>query len=235
LSTDPSARSTPQWPWSVYSSRQQSAMRTQSSPNRPRSDRRAAWTMPASFQASEPSASLRVGTPKRSTAPRPVASACSTVAPVLSTVSCRCPGRLGMATGAAMPSRTKSGRTREERLSRVSRESRRRAGVRRRRRVAPQGRAWPPQVTHQRRAPATAAATPSASPRGRHHRRQPMAPQRGRRRAADADHAQAAEGVGADGSDDGVHRAGTEQRHGVKAFREGGDQEAAQPAIATVR
>ena len=76
LSTRPSAVSTPQWPWSVYSSRQRSAMSTRSSPTSSRRSARAACTMPSGFQASEPSASLPAGMPKRITAGMPRSASC---------------------------------------------------------------------------------------------------------------------------------------------------------------
>ena len=62
MSTLPSSRSTPQWPWSVYSSRQQSAMSTQLSPRRWRSEPSVVWITPEGFHASEPMGSSRAGT-----------------------------------------------------------------------------------------------------------------------------------------------------------------------------
>ena len=61
LSTSPSSSSTPQWPWSVYSSTQRSAISTRSSPTSSRRSRSATCTMPSGSQAPEPSASLVAG------------------------------------------------------------------------------------------------------------------------------------------------------------------------------
>ena len=54
MSTSPSAVSRPQWPWSVYSSRQSSAMSTSASPTSSRSVRNATCTTPSGASACEP-------------------------------------------------------------------------------------------------------------------------------------------------------------------------------------
>ena len=70
LSTLPSARTGPQWPWSVYSQRQVSAISTRSG-FASRRRRSVSWTMPSSIQAPEPSASFDAGRPNRITPPMP--------------------------------------------------------------------------------------------------------------------------------------------------------------------
>ena len=50
----PSSTSTPQWPWSVYSSRQRSASSTRSSPTSSRRSRSASCTMPSGSQRLSP-------------------------------------------------------------------------------------------------------------------------------------------------------------------------------------
>ena len=50
--------STPQWPWSVYSSTHRSAISTTSSPTSPRRSARASCTMPSGSKAPLPTASL---------------------------------------------------------------------------------------------------------------------------------------------------------------------------------
>ena len=67
LSTAPDAVSTPQWPWSVNSSRQTSDMTRQSSPTSSRTARIAAVRMPSGSSAPEPRASLCSGTPNSMT------------------------------------------------------------------------------------------------------------------------------------------------------------------------
>ena len=66
LSTDPSARSRPQWPWLVYSHRHRSAI-TSTSGWASLIARVASWTAPSSSQAPEPSSSLCAGMPKSRT------------------------------------------------------------------------------------------------------------------------------------------------------------------------
>ena len=61
MSTSPASVSRPQWPWSVYSSRQSSAMRTSESPTSSRRLRSATCTTPSGASAPEPRASLVVG------------------------------------------------------------------------------------------------------------------------------------------------------------------------------
>ena len=75
LSTS-SPRSTPQWPWAVYSQRQTSVSRS-SSGKRGRSARSACWTIPSAIQAPEPSSSFSSGMPNRITALTPARSSSS--------------------------------------------------------------------------------------------------------------------------------------------------------------
>ena len=84
--------STPQWPWSVYSSTHRSAISTTSSPTSPRRSASASWTMPSGSKAPLPTASLCAGTPNSTTArtPRPASSATSLRR--LSRVCCTTPG-----------------------------------------------------------------------------------------------------------------------------------------------
>ena len=70
LSTTPSSRSTPQWPWLVYSQRQRSGM-TSRSGLAALIARVASCTTPSSSQAPEPSSSLAAGSPKSITAGMP--------------------------------------------------------------------------------------------------------------------------------------------------------------------
>ena len=95
--------------------------------------------MPSGFQASEPSESLVAGMPNTMTAgmPRPASSATSLRR--LSRVCCTTPGSDSMATGSSIPCRTNSGAIRSSTDRRVSATSRRRAGVRRRRRMRRSG------------------------------------------------------------------------------------------------
>ena len=74
LSTVPSARSTPQWPWSVYSHRHRSQI-TSRSGCAALIARVASCTIPSSSHAPEPSSSLLAGRPKSSTAGIPSAAA----------------------------------------------------------------------------------------------------------------------------------------------------------------
>ena len=63
LSTTPSSRSTPQWPWLVYSQRQRSVI-TSRSGCAALIARVASWTTPSSSQAPEPSSSFAAGQPE---------------------------------------------------------------------------------------------------------------------------------------------------------------------------
>ena len=135
LSTEqPSVSRMPQCPWSVYSSTHRSAISTTSSPTSSRNSPSATWTMPSGFHASEPSASLRAGTPKRIAAGTPRSRRRRTSARSEATVCCTTPGSDGTGCGSSMPSRTNSGATRSSMPSTVSATSRRSAAVRRRRR-----------------------------------------------------------------------------------------------------
>ena len=75
---------TPQWPWSVNSSRQQSAITTIESPTASRTAARARWVMPSGRSAAEPVGSLSSGrgspnrmTPGTPSAPRRLTSTVS--------------------------------------------------------------------------------------------------------------------------------------------------------------
>ena len=74
LSTTPSARSTPQWPWLVYSHRQTS-VNTSSSGCAALIARVASWITPSSSQAPEPCSSFSAGRPNSSTPGIPSAAA----------------------------------------------------------------------------------------------------------------------------------------------------------------
>jgi len=230
----PVRASTPQWPWSVYSSRQQSAIERRS---RRRTGPGATAGRPGRCRRHSKLRAervlLRVGTPRGARRPGRSPAPCSTVAP------CYRPSPAGVRGGSGWRRvrrcpRDEERQTREERLSRVLA---RRAGA---------GRGAP-------QAPGRSAgkgmAAPGYSPaEGARHRRghslgvaagrHPPSAHGAATRPPSCCRRRPRSGRGgrrADGSDDGVHRAGTEQRHGVKAFREGGDQEAAQPGDRDVR
>ena len=143
LSTEPSARTTPQCPWSVYSSRQRSARRTSESPTSSRRSRRASCTMPLGFHASEPSASLWTGMPNRITPGMPRSASSRTSLRNDSRVCWTTPGSDGTGAGASMPSRTNKGATRSSTVTRASATSLRNACVRRSLRRRRAGNAMP--------------------------------------------------------------------------------------------
>src|SRR6266568_8982612 len=128
---------TPQCPWSVYSHMQTSVMTT-----RPGtsffSARTARGMMPSSSHAPEPCASFFSGTPKRMTLRTPASKPACASATSSSTESWNTPGMLLTAFLTRCPGTAKSGQTRSEGASSVSRTRLRRASVRRMRR----GRSW---------------------------------------------------------------------------------------------
>src|SRR6266568_2795408 len=128
---------TPQCPWSVYSHMQTSVMTT-----RPGtsffSARTARGMMPSSSHAPEPCASFFSGTPKRMTLRTPDSKPACASATSSSTESWKTPGMLLTALRTRCPGTAKSGHTRSEGASSVSRTRLRRASVRRMRR----GRSW---------------------------------------------------------------------------------------------
>src|SRR6478736_8004133 len=134
LSTRPCSSSTPQWPWSVNSSRHVSAMTTRSSPTASRTARSATLRMPSGSTAPEPVASLCWGTPKSMIPPNPAATQRWAISTTLSRVWCSTPGMLAIGRGSVMPSATKTGSTRSRGCSRVSATRDRRTGFCRRRR-----------------------------------------------------------------------------------------------------
>ena len=144
LSTSPSDVSTPQCPWSVYSSRQRSVTITASSPKSSRSAWIACCVIPSGFHASVPSASLCSGTPNRTNASTPFDRISAAALRTDSTVCCDCPGIDAIGIASPMPSFTNSGAMRSAGSSVVSRTSARSAGVRRRRRGRSTGKAIRP-------------------------------------------------------------------------------------------
>ena len=134
LSTRPRSSRTPQWPWSVNSSRQRSAMMTRSSPTASRTRATATLRMPSGSSAPEPTASLVVGTPKIMNPPTPAATQARASSTSESRVCWTTPGMLEIGTGAVAPSLTKTGSTKSRGCSRVSATSARTAAFCRSRR-----------------------------------------------------------------------------------------------------
>src|ERR1019366_4966940 len=137
LSTSPVAWSTtPQCPWSVNSSRQQSAITTTLSPTASRTTARARWVIPSGRSAADPVASLSSGRgrPNRMMpgTPREPSRFDSTTSD--STVCWTTPGIDGTGRGSSTPSARNRGATRSSTESLVSATSLLRAGVRRSRR-----------------------------------------------------------------------------------------------------
>ncbi len=131
-----SSRTTPQWPWSVNSSRQVSAMSSRSSPNSSRMATSVRLSTPSSRQEGVPSASLSSssGTPNRSTHRTP-ASRASWAARLRESRVCWCtPGIEEISRGASMPSAMNIGRMRSAGRRAVSATSSRIAALERRRR-----------------------------------------------------------------------------------------------------
>ena len=140
LSTSPSSRTQPQWPWEVYSHMQVSAI-TVSSGSASLSARIAICTMPSSSKAPEPISSLSAGMPKSSTESTPAAR----TAPASSTsslIDSRCtPGIESMSSRTSVPALTNNGWIRCAAVSSVSRVSPRSTPVRRSRRIRVAGKA----------------------------------------------------------------------------------------------
>ena len=108
LSTTPSARSTPQWPWLVYSHRHRSVI-TSRSGCAALIARVASWITPSSSHAPEPCSSLSAGRPNSSTAGIPSAAAApaSSTAPSIERWSM--PGSDGIGVRRAPPATTNIG------------------------------------------------------------------------------------------------------------------------------
>src|ERR1700759_5610451 len=134
LSTSPAGVSRPQWPWSVYSSRQRSAISTVWSPTSAARSLIASWTMPAGSSAAEPRPSLTAGIPNRMTPPTPASTASTAALRRLSRVCWTTPGMEPIGCGSVMPSLTNIGSTRSVGRSAVFATSCRSAAVRRSRR-----------------------------------------------------------------------------------------------------
>jgi len=134
LSTEPSSRTTPQCPWSVYSHRQTSVI-TSVCGWADLIARTASWTAPSSSHAPEPSPSLWSGMPNSITPGTPSASSRPAAATAPEIVRRETPGIDSTGAGAEA---TNSGAIRRPGVSSVSRTSSRSAAVRRsrRRRVA---------------------------------------------------------------------------------------------------
>ncbi|TMC00384.1 MAG: uroporphyrinogen-III synthase [Chloroflexi bacterium] len=125
-----SPRSTPQWPWVVYSQRQTSAMSARSG-TRARNTRSAAGTGPSGSAAFSPRSSFSCGRPKSSRAPTPARAARSPISATRETGQRAWPGSDVIGDGASIRASTNTGRTNAEGVRRVSATSRRSAGVRR--------------------------------------------------------------------------------------------------------
>ena len=137
LSTTPSERSTPQWPWLVYSQRQRSVI-TSRSGCAVLIARVASWMTPSSSHAPEPSSSLDAGSPNSSTAGMPSAYASPASRTAASIERWSTPGIEGIGVRPLLPWTTNIGYTRCRAASSVSRTRSRMPVVarRRRRRVA---------------------------------------------------------------------------------------------------
>ena len=121
LSTSPEGPSTPQCPWSVYSSRQRSAISTSSSPMAARSVRSATCTTPSGSQAPLPCGVLVLGHAEEDQTRERRARPAAWPRPPRSR-ACAGPRRAWRrwARGRSTPSRTKSGATRSSTLRRAS-------------------------------------------------------------------------------------------------------------------
>ena len=139
MSTRPRSSSTPQWPWSVNSSRQRSVCTTRRPADASTATRVATFRIPSGSVAPEPRASRTSGTPNSITPPRPAAAASDTACGRDSSECCTTPGIEPIGTGAVTPSRTNSGSTRSAGCRRVSETRRRMAGASRRRRGRTRG------------------------------------------------------------------------------------------------
>ena len=149
----------PQWPWSVYSSRQSSAISTSASPTSSRRLRNATCTTPSRASACDPRASFVAGTPNSMIAGSPRSASARTSLRRLSWVCWTTPGIDGTGSGASIPSLTNRGATRCSGVTRCSATSRRNAGVRRSRRIRRSGKATSP--GYRRRVSSRAATTPA--------------------------------------------------------------------------
>src|SRR4051812_8852844 len=133
LSTWPSARSRPQWPWLVYSHRHRSAM-TSRSGWAALIARVASCTAPSSSHAPEPSSSFAAGMPDNSPGGWPAPRAAPASATTSASDRRSTPGMAAIGARPSRPSSTNRGRTKSDGSSRVSRTRSRRTGVRRSRR-----------------------------------------------------------------------------------------------------
>ncbi len=146
LSTLPSGASGPQWPWSVYSHMQVSAIAT-SGKSSARMRRNASWTIPSSADAPVPNASLVSGSPKSMIPPTPRSARRAASSAARSGDRRACPGIDPMGSRIPEPARTNSGATSIAGWRRVSRTRARRAGVLRRRRGRSCSRTWASSTT----------------------------------------------------------------------------------------
>src|SRR6267143_2132056 len=128
-----SRASGPQWPWSVYSHRQTSAMATTSGAASLIA-LNAVHTGPLGSHAPVPCASLWSGMPKRITERTPAARAAFVSSTIRSTESCATPGMEPIGLRTPRPPTANRGRMRSDGWMRVSRTKERSAAVRRRRR-----------------------------------------------------------------------------------------------------
>ncbi len=108
LSTTPSARSTPQWPWLVYSHRQRSVMTSRSGCSALIA-RVASWMTPSSSHAPEPSSSLAAGSPNSSTAGMPSAAASPASCTAWRIERWSMPGMVGIGVRLSLPCTTNIG------------------------------------------------------------------------------------------------------------------------------
>ena len=136
LSTAPSARSSPQWPWSVYSQRQTSVM-TSRSGVRLLDRARGELDDPLVVVGARALGVLVgvVGMPKSRTAGSPSARAAPASSTAVEIDRRSTPGSEAIGARPSAAVRTKSGRTRSEAVRRVSRTSSRSTGVARSRRM----------------------------------------------------------------------------------------------------
>ncbi len=141
LSTLPSEASGPQWPWSVYSHKQVSAIVTSGSWSA-RTRRNASWTIPSSADAPVPSGSLASGRPKRMIPPTPRSASRAASSAATSGDMRTCPGIDSIGSRIPEPGRTNRGATSIAGWRRVSRTRARIAGVRRRRRGRTRSETW---------------------------------------------------------------------------------------------
>ena len=122
LSTAPSSRSTPQWPWSVYSHRHTSVI-TSSSGCACLIAAVASCTTPSSSHAPEPCSSFSAGTPNSITAAMPSAAASRASSTAAATDRRSTPGIVAIGSRAVPASATNIGSTRRSAVSSVSRTS----------------------------------------------------------------------------------------------------------------